>query len=90
MSWTAEAEFDSWRLKHPVNWSPDDVLNWVYGELLDVEVNMAEVRGESFRGLNGSQLCMQSMDEFIQRENRHGELLYRRLHHRMQTNGNCR
>ena len=68
---------DSWQSTHPSDWSPDDVLAWVYdmAELRD-DIDETLLSGESFH-ITGKQLCTLTPQDFIDRDNKYGLTLYK-------------
>lgn len=70
-------EMNGWQCLHPESWSESDVLDFIFS--LD-DVSLQTLRGERFCGLTGLDLCRLTVDEFVVRDQLHGQLIYRRLH----------
>ncbi len=68
---------DSWQSLHPSDWSPDDVLAWVY-DIAEVRDDIDEtlLSGESFY-ISGKQLCTMTAQDFIERDTKFGLTLYK-------------
>ncbi|KAL5006587.1 hypothetical protein ScPMuIL_015393 [Solemya velum] len=55
--------FRSWTCKHPENWEPNEVLDWLYFSAESNGIDGALLHGEAFQSVSGKELCqMQSSD----------------------------
>ncbi|KAK2153947.1 hypothetical protein LSH36_281g10003 [Paralvinella palmiformis] len=67
----------SWKTRHPKNWFPQDITNWIYYICSQTKhMDKYKIRAENFNDLKGEQLCTMSLDEFINREPNYGRELY--------------
>lgn len=66
----------SWTLKHPENWTPEEVLDWLYYYADIRDVDCSKFRGEAFRTINGETLCKMTINDFIEVEPCYGRLFY--------------
>ena len=69
-------EIMSWTLKHPENWSPSEVLDWLYYSADKRGVDCSLLRGEAFRTVNGERLCKMTLNDFTTVEPCYGRLFH--------------
>lgn len=77
---TEASDFKSWKRKHPEMWTCDDIINWIYSVAVPMNINLEKLRGESFQGLSGLQLCRLTLEEFVERDQINGAQLFNCLH----------
>jgi len=65
-----------WRNKHPENWNPQDVLDWLFYTAEKCDLDCGKLRAENFRSITGSDLCKLSLEDFERIETVYGRMLY--------------
>ena len=73
-----EIDLKSWTNKHPEQWGPREVLDWVY--CVADKCRITGIRGEKFNQKTGSELCRLNREQFVTLEPDYGSLLYGCLH----------
>ncbi|KAI0212042.1 ETS-related transcription factor Elf-3 [Lamellibrachia satsuma] len=73
-----EIDLKSWTNKHPEQWGPREVLDWVY-YVADM-CHITGIRGEVFNRKTGSELCRFTREQFLSLEPTYGGLLHGCLH----------
>jgi len=73
-----EIDLKSWTNKHPEQWGPREVLDWVY--YVADKCQISGIRGEMFNQKTGPELCRFTRDQFMHLEPNYGSLLHGCLH----------
>lgn len=72
----ASPDICRWRNKHPENWNPQDVLDWLFYTAEKCDLDLGKLRSENFRSITGSDLCKLSIEDFERIETVYGRMLY--------------
>jgi len=69
-----EIDLKSWTHKHPEQWGPREVLDWVY--YVADKCQISGIRGEMFNQKTGPELCRFTRQQFMHLEPNYGSLLH--------------
>lgn len=69
-------EIMRWTLKHPQDWTADEVLDWLYYSAEKHGVDCSLLRGEAFRTINGARLCKMTLNDFTTLEPCYGRIFF--------------
>ncbi|KAK3104131.1 hypothetical protein FSP39_024646 [Pinctada imbricata] len=69
-------EFLRWTSRHPENWSPQEVLDWLFFAAEKHNLDCTHLHAENFRSVAGADLCKMTLDDFLLHEPNYGKLFY--------------
>lgn len=71
----------NWTDKLPIQWSCNDVLDWIYFGSGLTESDLMCLKGETFQGIDGQRLCSMDASDFELRDHSFGITLYKAFQH---------
>ncbi|KAG1674521.1 ETS factor [Nymphon striatum] len=71
-----QVEEKLWHETDPKDWKNEQIIGWILSKIEELGCNINEVNLKEFRNLNGQLLMCMSEEEFKQRDERFGSILY--------------